>query len=169
LADARNYQSHALKKKFDLLKPAWIWVFLDEHPDSINDGLFSTLSESSVAFNDLPASSHKGAAGFALADGHAEIKKWLEANTKRPVLKVAVASGTVAPPRFWVGQRTRSQPVMWAATDCRQKLPRQSRAAPRMGRTSLCCHGNMKGADWFAKSPRTSIPAAWQTLAMRRG
>ncbi len=30
-----------------------IWVFLDEHPDSINDGCFSTLSDR-VAFNDLP-------------------------------------------------------------------------------------------------------------------
>ena len=32
------------RKYSELKKPAMIWVFLDEHPDSINDGCFSTLA-----------------------------------------------------------------------------------------------------------------------------
>ncbi|MBP7826291.1 MAG: prepilin-type N-terminal cleavage/methylation domain-containing protein [Verrucomicrobia bacterium] len=104
--DEQTYQPWALKKLTELVKPSMIWVFLDEHPDSINDGCFSTLSGSAVAFNDLPASYHNGAGGFAFADGHSEIKKWLDGNTKRPVLKQPISSGTVAPRDFgWVNER----------------------------------------------------------------
>jgi prepilin-type N-terminal cleavage/methylation domain-containing protein/prepilin-type processing-associated H-X9-DG protein len=106
LASADTYQPYALRKMSDLRKPSMIWVFVDEHPDSINDGLFSTLSGSATAFNDLPASYHNGAGGFAFADGHAEIKKWLDSATKRPILKQPVSSGTVAPRDFpWVNER----------------------------------------------------------------
>jgi prepilin-type N-terminal cleavage/methylation domain-containing protein/prepilin-type processing-associated H-X9-DG protein len=106
LIDQHNYQPYALKKMSDLKKPSMIWVFVDEHPDSINDALFSTLSGSTVAFNDLPASYHNGAGGFAFADGHAEIKKWLDPATKRPILKQPISSGTVAPRDFaWVNER----------------------------------------------------------------
>ncbi len=54
--------------------PSETWVFLDEHPSSINDaGFFNPHSNSWV---DQPASYHNGAAGFAFADGHSEIHKW---------------------------------------------------------------------------------------------
>jgi prepilin-type N-terminal cleavage/methylation domain-containing protein/prepilin-type processing-associated H-X9-DG protein len=54
--------------------PADVWVFVDEHPDSINDaGLFSPHETSWI---DMPASYHGNACGVALADGHAEIHKW---------------------------------------------------------------------------------------------
>jgi len=54
--------------------PSETWVFLDEHPCSINDaGFFNPYVSSWV---DQPASYHCGAAGFAFADGHSEIHKW---------------------------------------------------------------------------------------------
>lgn len=62
-----------------------LWVFLDECPDSINDGLFSVRMQPGAKWTDVPASTHNGAGGFAFADGHAEIKKWLDANTLAPV------------------------------------------------------------------------------------
>ena len=34
---------------------------------------------------DFPASYHGGAAGFSFADGHSEIHKWKEVETKRPI------------------------------------------------------------------------------------
>jgi len=40
-------------------------------------------------WDDVPASTHNGAGGFSFADGHAEIKKWQDANTKLPVKKVS--------------------------------------------------------------------------------
>jgi len=60
-------------------------VFVDEHADSINDGWFWVLMDKDAWF-DLPASYHDGAARFAFADGHAEMKKWLNSYTKQPVV-----------------------------------------------------------------------------------
>jgi len=55
--------------------PAETWVFLDEHPCSINDaGFFNPYVSSWV---DQPANYHNGAAGLAFADGHSEIHKWV--------------------------------------------------------------------------------------------
>jgi prepilin-type N-terminal cleavage/methylation domain-containing protein/prepilin-type processing-associated H-X9-DG protein len=62
-------------------RPAKTWLFLDEHPDSINDGYFINNPGAS-AWQDIPASYHNGACGFAFADGHAEIRKW-RSNTSK--------------------------------------------------------------------------------------
>jgi prepilin-type N-terminal cleavage/methylation domain-containing protein/prepilin-type processing-associated H-X9-DG protein len=65
--------------------PSMLWVFVDEHPDSINDGWTIMGVTDPNNWTDLPASYHNGACGFGFADGHAEIKKWLEQSTKVPV------------------------------------------------------------------------------------
>ena len=80
-------------KILDVKNPSGTIVFLDEHPDSINDGWFVYCNgngppEESV-WSDLPASYHNGAAGFAFADGHSEIHKWLESSTKVPNIQNA--------------------------------------------------------------------------------
>ncbi len=110
MVDETTYQPWALQKYTEIRKPSMLWVFVDEHPDGINDGVFSTLSGKANAFNDLPASYHNGAGGFSFSDGHAEIKKWLDPGTKRPVLRQPVSSGTVAPHDFpWVNERAKNQ------------------------------------------------------------
>jgi len=54
--------------------PTETYVYMDEHPDSINDaGWFAPYSDHIV---DVPATYHNKAAGFAFADGHSEIHKW---------------------------------------------------------------------------------------------
>ncbi len=103
----------AYQKYSELKIPAMIWVFLDEHPDSINDGCFSTLAAVNT-WNDLPASYHNGACGFAFADGHAEIKKWVDSTTKQPIRRQQFMGGLVATPPFnrdiqWLLQRTKNQ------------------------------------------------------------
>lgn len=56
--------------------PSASWVYVDEQPDSINDaGCFAPNSETAIV--DVPATYHSGAAGFAFADGHSEIHKWV--------------------------------------------------------------------------------------------
>ncbi len=67
--------------------PANFFVFLDEHPDSINDGYFLNNADVATftAWGDLPASYHNGACGFAFADGHSEIHKWRSWVTILPV------------------------------------------------------------------------------------
>jgi prepilin-type N-terminal cleavage/methylation domain-containing protein len=67
--------------------PADRYVFLDEHPDSINDGYFLNNADPKglTKWGDCPASYHAGACGFSFSDGHSEIHTWKSAATKIPV------------------------------------------------------------------------------------
>jgi prepilin-type N-terminal cleavage/methylation domain-containing protein/prepilin-type processing-associated H-X9-DG protein len=73
-------------------QPSDIFVFLDEHPDSINDGYFldkspenySGYSYNGAQWTDLPASYHNGATAFSYADGHSSLHRWLQPETIRP-------------------------------------------------------------------------------------
>jgi prepilin-type N-terminal cleavage/methylation domain-containing protein/prepilin-type processing-associated H-X9-DG protein len=60
-----------------------IFVFIEEHPDSINDGYFLNKLYSGE-WMDLPASYHNGAANLSFADGHAETQLWTRASTRQP-------------------------------------------------------------------------------------
>jgi prepilin-type N-terminal cleavage/methylation domain-containing protein/prepilin-type processing-associated H-X9-DG protein len=70
--------------------PSEAWVMVDEHPDGINDGWMAVrmYTDGRAYWRDLPASYHNGACGFSFADGHAEIKKWIEPSTLVPVTRV---------------------------------------------------------------------------------
>jgi prepilin-type N-terminal cleavage/methylation domain-containing protein/prepilin-type processing-associated H-X9-DG protein len=71
-------------KQTQVPKPAKTWLFLDEHPDSINDGYFINNPDVNH-WQDIVASYHAGACGFSFADGHSEIKKWKSSTSKYPV------------------------------------------------------------------------------------
>jgi prepilin-type processing-associated H-X9-DG protein len=72
-------------KVFTVPRPSDIFVFLDEHPDSIDDGYFLNRDvEGAPQWTDLPASYHDGAASFSFADGHSEHHRWHNASTKQP-------------------------------------------------------------------------------------
>ncbi len=55
-------------------KPAETWVSMDEHPDSINDGVL--FAPNGTQWIDRPANYHDGGAGVAFADGHVEMHRW---------------------------------------------------------------------------------------------
>jgi len=60
--------------------PSMLFVFCDEHPDSINDGMLAVqcaVDGPNATIIDVPASYHNGAGGFAFADGHSEIHRWV--------------------------------------------------------------------------------------------
>ncbi len=66
--------------------PSSTWVFIDEREDSINDGFWVTSmpgypDAATTRIIDYPASYHNGAGGISFADGHAEIKKWVDPRT----------------------------------------------------------------------------------------
>jgi prepilin-type N-terminal cleavage/methylation domain-containing protein/prepilin-type processing-associated H-X9-DG protein len=67
--------------------PSSTFVFIEEREDSINDGYFVVdmagypNQQGSWRIVDYPASYHNRAAGLSFADGHAEIKKWLDPRT----------------------------------------------------------------------------------------
>ncbi len=73
----------------DFGNPAGNFVFLDEHPDSINDGICFILvsGANTTTWADLPAAYHNGSGSFSFADGHAEFHEWLNPSTRRPIMK----------------------------------------------------------------------------------
>ncbi|HWD21025.1 MAG TPA: prepilin-type N-terminal cleavage/methylation domain-containing protein [Verrucomicrobiae bacterium] len=61
--------------------PSSLFVFLDEHPDSINDGSFAVEMPNSVKntlWIDLPAKYHGNACCFSFFDGHSVIHHWVQ-------------------------------------------------------------------------------------------
>ena len=54
--------------------PTDSWLFLDQHPDSIDDGAFY-YNRTDPTFLELPGSNHGGASGISFADGHSEMYK----------------------------------------------------------------------------------------------
>lgn len=97
-------------KATDFKAPSNIWVLVDEHPDSINDGLLAIpMGNPNATWWDNPASYHNGAAGFSFQDGHAEIKKWQDGNTIQPVLRKSPSAGNgKSSPRDMVWMQERS-------------------------------------------------------------
>lgn len=69
-------ENYKKSTSFNKRKPTDVIVFLDERPDSLNDGWFWSPTSVS-AFRDLMAISHgNNSSSFAFADGHAELHKW---------------------------------------------------------------------------------------------
>jgi prepilin-type N-terminal cleavage/methylation domain-containing protein/prepilin-type processing-associated H-X9-DG protein len=100
--------------------PSKCWVFVEEREDGINDGWFAVDMGSFDPYKpaahtivDFPASYHNGAASFGFADGHAEVRKWVDGRTK-PRLKfgAALPLGQPSPNNKdvdWMQERTSSK------------------------------------------------------------
>jgi prepilin-type N-terminal cleavage/methylation domain-containing protein len=89
--------------------PSMTFTFLDECPDSINDGLFQVNPGLNSAWSDVPGSVHCGGCALAYADGHAEVRKWLDGNTKLPVRKITGCPAyglTSVKDHPWLAERT---------------------------------------------------------------
>ncbi|MBN9691378.1 MAG: type II secretion system protein [Verrucomicrobia bacterium] len=72
------------------------YVFIDEHPDSLNFGDFAVSMNdgapaSAIYIIDYPASSHNRAGGLSFGDGHAEVHRWVDSRTVKPVLRKEMA------------------------------------------------------------------------------
>ncbi|HXB60009.1 MAG TPA: prepilin-type N-terminal cleavage/methylation domain-containing protein [Candidatus Acidoferrales bacterium] len=61
-------------------RPDMAWLFIDENPNSINDGWFVCDPNNNNMWYDVPATYHDNAGGLSYADGHAEIKVWRDPN-----------------------------------------------------------------------------------------
>jgi prepilin-type N-terminal cleavage/methylation domain-containing protein len=110
-------------KQSDIIIPAPVnaWVFIDEHPDSINDGLFRVNLQNVAAdytggtytWSDYPANNHGGSGVLSYADGHAAAHKWTDpALLPNPVTKKAKLTTLTAVTPYtdmiWLRQATSS-------------------------------------------------------------
>ena len=117
-ANVTSKRYRVFYKTGDLTKPgpAMTYVLLDEHPDGINAGGFANMmveSPGAARIIDFPASYHNGAAGITFADGHADIRKWVDPRTKPPVRYNNNLQLNVASPNnqdmIWLSDRTSSR------------------------------------------------------------
>ena len=102
-------------KEGNIVNPSQTWVFVDEHPGSINDAAFANQMRDAETANariiDMPASYHNGACGFSFADGHSEIKRW-RGRTIQPKavfgqnVSLNIAAGDSRPDVLWFFQNT---------------------------------------------------------------
>ena len=102
-----NYRQFILTSSIS--SPASTTVFLDEHPDSINDGYFINVpsTPSAAQWFDYPGSHHNGAGGVSFADGHVEMHLWVDSRTKPPV-RYSPPSGGPSPNNLdhrWLTER----------------------------------------------------------------
>jgi prepilin-type N-terminal cleavage/methylation domain-containing protein/prepilin-type processing-associated H-X9-DG protein len=91
--------------------PSDTWVFMDENPDSIDDGIFYasfSYTNGTGTLVEYPGSLHGGACGISFADGHAVIHKWQTPEVVRQVtyIRLNALSCVNNPDLAWLAQCT---------------------------------------------------------------
>jgi len=91
--------------------PSQCWVYIDEHPDSMDDALLYTANYPVTTFTELPGNLHAGGCGVTFGDGHAEIHNWKGPvmNAHRKVMYTAIRGVPCTiddPDMLWLAQHT---------------------------------------------------------------
>ncbi len=100
--------------------PTRTFVLLDMREDSIDIGNFATdmtgwpNQPDQTGFYDLPASYHNRAGGLSFADGHSEIKRWLDNRTMPPLVKGGLIPDILPSPN--------NKDVIWLQERCTRKI-----------------------------------------------
>lgn len=84
--------------------PSDTWIYMDEHPDSINDVGNFTYEPFARRWVDVPANYHNGAAGIAFADGHSEVHKWKGNLGAAPFVTLPAGTGSLGSIRAYAKQ-----------------------------------------------------------------
>ena len=111
----QNYKVFVRQSDINNPAPVNAWVFIDEHPDSINDALFHVdMRPTANTWSDWPASNHGGSGVLAFADGHVESKRWKDPAIANLPVKFITHSSLAATSPYddlnWLQQRTTSLP-----------------------------------------------------------
>ena len=104
--------------------PSELWVMITEREDSINDGYFVVDMRGyveggapgrSARIVDYPAHYHNRASAMTFADGHAEIKKWVDPRTVPLLSKGRELSLNVPSPGnvdvLWIQERSTAREI----------------------------------------------------------
>lgn len=102
-------QYWAFQRLVELEKPSGLFVFIDEHEDSISGGDFLVSpTPGRAGWADHPASRHSGKGLLSFGDGHTEFRRWLDNRTPQPVTRQRLL-GVLAPGSVdldWLAERT---------------------------------------------------------------
>jgi prepilin-type N-terminal cleavage/methylation domain-containing protein len=107
-------------KESDLTRPSpsMLWVFIDEHPASINDGGFGFRMPNnfddtrSQGWVDFPAGFHANAGALSYMDGRAEIHRWRDSGSVGPR---GLSSRTTDFSKLANGRTPQNQDIWWMA------------------------------------------------------
>ena len=77
-----NYRQYF--KFTEIPAPADIFVFIEEHPDTIKDGYFLNRPGTGE-WVEMPAAYHRKGSNLSYADGHVEFRRWRNATTLKPL------------------------------------------------------------------------------------
>jgi prepilin-type N-terminal cleavage/methylation domain-containing protein/prepilin-type processing-associated H-X9-DG protein len=116
-ASLSNFNPFFVATKMSALRTASeSWVFINEHPDSIDDGIFYLDplhgdQNGTGQFTEVPSSYLGGGCGISFADGHAEVHNWKGSMANRPVTYGVLHNLNVSndPDLAWLAQHTPSQ------------------------------------------------------------
>jgi prepilin-type N-terminal cleavage/methylation domain-containing protein/prepilin-type processing-associated H-X9-DG protein len=87
----------------DVKRPTHEFVFIDERMETVDDGYFLVDVNPVETWANWPAIYHNSAGGLSFADGHAEIRKWIDPAT----VATPIAAGIAAPRDVrWIQERT---------------------------------------------------------------
>ena len=109
-----QYQCYFKESDLGQPSPSGLWLFIDEHPDSINDGAFefqmpAGANGADTEWIDVPAKYHANACSFGFVDGHAEMHRW-QFPQSIPAVTYSAPPILVTLPNnrdvWWVGDRT---------------------------------------------------------------
>jgi prepilin-type N-terminal cleavage/methylation domain-containing protein len=104
----RTWYTYGKMSSFNAPGAASTYMLVDENHNSINDAGFATIGPGPSNFRmiDWPATYHNMAAGFAFADGHSEIRKWVWPGTDLEKRGPAMKGGVRSPDIVWMQERT---------------------------------------------------------------
>lgn len=71
-----GYSVYRRMSDFRSISPSQAWTFIDEHADSINDGVFLVDMANRSEVTDWVGAYHRNGTGLAFGDGHAEMHVW---------------------------------------------------------------------------------------------
>jgi prepilin-type N-terminal cleavage/methylation domain-containing protein/prepilin-type processing-associated H-X9-DG protein len=105
------YQCYFKESMLGRPSPSALWVFIDEDPDTINDGAWAITMPSGqgTGWVDMPSKTHGNAGGFGFADGHAEVHAWKNPRAIPTTVYGNVPSYSPVPGNvdvYWVANRT---------------------------------------------------------------
>jgi prepilin-type N-terminal cleavage/methylation domain-containing protein/prepilin-type processing-associated H-X9-DG protein len=110
-------------KAANLINPsaANTWLFLDEHPNSIDDEILyidPNATNGSGSLTELPSSLHNNAGTVSFCDGHAEIHKWITMGSLESVVKPVDTTVTVATvkPKYQMVPMANNPDYAWLAS-----------------------------------------------------
>jgi prepilin-type N-terminal cleavage/methylation domain-containing protein/prepilin-type processing-associated H-X9-DG protein len=99
LGGRTNEVQQTITRESEIERPAGLFVFVDEHEDSIDDAHFLVWPEPDERWVNLPAGRHGNTGVLSFADGHAERWRWRAAKSfadKQSYWKRVASAGDLA-------------------------------------------------------------------------